>query len=143
MTEPRIRPIVLAVIRKGDRVLVFDDTADVPFCRPPGGGIEFWETSLEALRREVLEEIGAAVAEATLLGVIEERFVYIGEHRHEVAFIYAVRLADPSLYALDTILGDEGGAPMPLRWHDPGDPSPRLVPEGLGALLEHRGETTD
>ncbi|MFN0095150.1 MAG: NUDIX hydrolase [Dehalococcoidia bacterium] len=139
MEAPRIRPIVLAVIRNRGRVLVFDgeDRSHTlaRFCRPPGGGIEFGESSREALDREVREEIGCDIAAARLLGILENRFSFQDRRGHEVVFGYEVELARRDLYDLEVIPGDEGGTPMPLRWHDPAGTAVRLVPDGLRDLL--------
>ena len=55
-----IRPIVIGVAIRNDRVLAiegFDAHKGEHFFRPPGGGIEFGETSEGALRREFREEL--------------------------------------------------------------------------------------
>ncbi|MDX3188851.1 hypothetical protein PV458_10640 [Streptomyces sp. MN03-5084-2B] len=60
---PSIRPIVLAVLRRGDALLVFeahDDVKGETFCRPLGGGIEFGERSIDALKREFLDDPATA-----------------------------------------------------------------------------------
>jgi ADP-ribose pyrophosphatase YjhB (NUDIX family) len=59
-----------------DRVLVSEmyDEVDGTFYRPPGGGIQFGETSLEAARREMREEFRLEVDDPRLLGVLESIF---------------------------------------------------------------------
>jgi ADP-ribose pyrophosphatase YjhB (NUDIX family) len=77
----RIRPIALCVIRRGDHLLVehgFDPVKREHFFRPPGGGIEFGERAVDALRREIREEFGAELAGPRLLGVVENVFRYGG-----------------------------------------------------------------
>ena len=52
-----IRPIVLGVVRKGNKLLVskgYDKSKNQEFYRCLGGGIEFLERSEDALKRELL-----------------------------------------------------------------------------------------
>ena len=56
-----IRPIVLGIARKDNKILVsegYDKIKNETFYRCLGGGIEFLETSKEALKREYKEELG-------------------------------------------------------------------------------------
>ena len=67
MPDPNLRPSVRAVILDDqDRVLLcqFDlPTQGVVVWAPPGGGIEAAESPLEALKRELDEEIGLALVD--------------------------------------------------------------------------------
>ena len=59
-----IRPIVLGLAFKDNKLLVsegFDKIKNQTFYRCLGGGIEFLETSQEALKREYKEELGIDV----------------------------------------------------------------------------------
>lgn len=60
-----LRRGVVAVIRQADRVLVIRRALNIEapgaFCFP-GGAIEEGETEPESLRREILEELGVAIA---------------------------------------------------------------------------------
>ena len=72
-----IRPIAICVLRRGDEILVMearDDSRDLTFYRPLGGGIEFGERSDVAVRRELLEEIDAELEELYLLTIFENLF---------------------------------------------------------------------
>ncbi|MCK5796356.1 MAG: (deoxy)nucleoside triphosphate pyrophosphohydrolase, partial [Deltaproteobacteria bacterium] len=63
MGEKSIR-VVAAVIQRGDRYLITQRraSASMPlFWEFPGGKVEQGETDAEALRREVLERIGATI----------------------------------------------------------------------------------
>jgi ADP-ribose pyrophosphatase YjhB (NUDIX family) len=141
MSEPRIRPKIVCVFRRGDEILVgshHDPVRAETFWGPPGGGIEFQEYSVDTLRREMREELDAELADVELLGVIENVFTHQGRPRHEIAFIYRARFADPSFYDRDEIMGDEGGEPYPVKWMPlshfaPGGPP--LYPTGLYELL--------
>ena len=59
-----IRPIVLGIARKNNKILVsegYDKVKNQTFYRCLGGGIEFLETSQEALKREYKEELGIII----------------------------------------------------------------------------------
>jgi ADP-ribose pyrophosphatase YjhB (NUDIX family) len=114
---PSIRPIVLAVIRRGDALLVFegrDDFKDETFHRPLGGGIEFGETGKEALEREFREELAADIEVGKRLGVLENVFTWQERPGHEIVFLYAAEFADRSRYEREEmkILDD----PATARW---------------------------
>jgi ADP-ribose pyrophosphatase YjhB (NUDIX family) len=136
---PSIRPIVLAVIRRGDALLVFegrDDFKDETYYRPLGGGIEFGESSKEALEREFGEELGAEINVGDRLGVLENVFSWQDRPGHEIAFVFAAEFVDESFYRRDEmkILDD----PATARWvdvRDFRDGSKILYPRGLTELL--------
>jgi ADP-ribose pyrophosphatase YjhB (NUDIX family) len=57
----------------------------------PGGGVEHGEAPLEALRREVAEESGLTVGDATLAGVLSDTWpIPDGTLLHTVRIIYRV-----------------------------------------------------
>ncbi|EOD63650.1 NUDIX hydrolase [Amycolatopsis vancoresmycina] len=136
---PSIRPIVLAVIRRGNDLLVFeayDDVKDQTFCRPLGGGIEFGERSEDALVREFAEELGAEIEVNALLGVLENVFTWRDRPGHEITFLYEAEFVDESRYRLAEmkILDD----PATARWVDLAefrDGRRTLYPQGLVELL--------
>ena len=134
-----IRPLALAVIWRGDALLVFegrDDFKDETFCRPLGGGVEFGESSKDALKREFDEELGAEIKVGKRLGVLENVFAWRGNPGHEIAFIYQAEFVDPDFYAKDELkILDE---PATARWVTTGDfrdGSKILYPVGLAELL--------
>ena len=137
-----IRPLALAVIRRGDDLLVFegyDETKNETFYRPLGGGIEFGERAADALRRELREELAAELTTITLLGVIENLFTAFGRPGHEIVFLYAADLLDQSLYERDHVghVLDDGSPVMwqPLRRFTGADGAAPLYPYGLADLL--------
>lgn len=94
----------------GDRLLVrrhLDGVVDPVFYRPPGGTIEFGERSIDAVRREVQEEIGAELTNLRLLACIENLFDFKGEVGHEIVFIYRADFVDSALYQRAEIDGQE------------------------------------
>lgn len=134
-----IRPLALAVIRRGDALLVFearDDVKDETYYRPLGGGVEFGENSKDALAREFGEELGAEIEVGKRLGVLENVFTWRGTPGHEIAFLYEAVFVDPGFYERDEMkIIDE---PAVARWVDLAgfrDRSKILYPDGLVELL--------
>ena len=96
-----IRPLALAIVKKDNKVLVqvgFDSKKNEKFYRLPGGGIEFGETGIEALKREYLEEIGSGINNAEFLGLLENIFTFEGNNGHELVMVYKADLEKKSLY---------------------------------------------
>lgn len=111
------------------------------FHRLLGGHLEFGETALEGVRREVAEETGSTLEEPRLLGVLENVFSYDGSPGHEVVFVFTGRLADPAVVPPDGGMLTDNGEPIPVEWRPfdaAGDALP-LYPEGLDDLLAGRG----
>ena len=102
--------------------------------------MEFGETSEQALRREMREELGAEIAGLELLFVSEEIFAVQGQTYHTVVFLYEGRFVDPSFYARPVIPYVEGPEPrakaawMPASVFVSGEK--RLVPERLVKRLQ-------
>lgn len=135
-----IRPLALAVFRDGPRMLVEDNSAQDRrdyFYRPPGGGVEFGERAIDAVRREMREEFEAEIRDVRPLGTLENIFDYHGRPGHEVVFVFETRFVDASYYAAERIVGTEGaGIRIEAIWLDVSEPLDRpLYPNGLLDLL--------
>ena len=75
----RIRPIAISIIRKNDKILVYqrqDDMTKEFFYRLIGGCIEFGEKSDIALKREFMEEISVELKDLKLLSTFESIFTF-------------------------------------------------------------------
>lgn len=137
-----IRPIAAAVIRDGDRLLVWEDhdpaTGSV-VCVPLAGGIEFGETGAEAIARELQEEIGRTPVRVAFLGFFEDIFDWNGQRRHELWLVYDVELAGDGLAHLDEVaVHEDDGSSYIARWRglDELRGPARLVPSGLLDLIQ-------
>lgn len=116
---PQVRALVLGLIRDGDLILVaegYDSVKQRFFYRCLGGGVEFGETSLDALRREFQEEIQAALCNIQYLGFSENLFVFEGKPGHEWIQIYQADLVDSKFYQLDKFIGTETKTEFVVRW---------------------------
>lgn len=139
--KQRIRVIALGLIRSETQLLVsegYDAIKQETFYRALGGGVEFGESSQEALEREFQEEIQAELTNIQYLGCIENRFVYQGKPGHELIQLYQCDFADPYFYQLETVPGTEGDQAFQAIWVDIGrlkSGELRLVPQECLAHL--------
>lgn len=103
----KTRPTVQAIVKNKDKILIYKgkDTANGKnFYRCLGGGIEFGETSTQALKREMKEELDSEISGIKFLGLCENIFNYRNEQYHEIVFIYECRLKKKELYKKEKII---------------------------------------
>jgi 8-oxo-dGTP pyrophosphatase MutT (NUDIX family) len=139
----RIRPIAICVFNRNDKILVseeYDPSKGKTFYRPLGGGIEFGEHSTETIRRELMEEISAAVKDLMYLGTLENIYIFNGIPGHEIVQVYDGALVDSGLYEQAVILGHEADVNLPMKvlWKSLDEFGPGksiLYPVGLLELL--------
>lgn len=78
---------------------VLDDHGNVKGWCPLGGGIEFGETAEDALRREILEELGCCIVISGSPIVCENIFEHHGFQGHEIVFAFPVTFDNPQIYS--------------------------------------------
>ena len=76
------------------------DPAGLQFHRPLGGHVEFGEYALDTVHREFAEEIGQALKDVRLAGVLENIFQWDGATQHEIVFIFAAAFAEATATAV-------------------------------------------
>ena len=104
--KEKIRILVLGLIQDGDRLFLsegYDSVKKQTFYRALGGGVDFGEYSLDALKREFQEEIAAELTNIQYLGCLENIFTYEGEKQHELTQLYRCDFADSNFYRLEQI----------------------------------------
>lgn len=119
--EGQIRVLALGVIKKGNLVFIsqgYDPVKQQTFYRAMGGGVDFGETSLEALQREFQEEIGAELTNIIYLGCLENLFTFNGKLGHEILQVYQCDFVDPKFYELESLVFAEGNRQKTALWVD-------------------------
>ncbi len=89
----KIEIISRAVIIKGEDILVCKEK-NSNYYFLPGGHVEFGEFSKEALLRELQEELFINIANADIIGVVENQYSTRGKDRQEINFIYKIDYSD-------------------------------------------------
>jgi 8-oxo-dGTP pyrophosphatase MutT (NUDIX family) len=124
-----IRVLALGLIRDGkyakrtlrERIFVsegYDPVKQLTFYRAMGGGVDFGETSLEALKREFQEEIQAELTNIRYLGCLENIFTFNGQSGHEIIQLFESDFVDPKFYQLDKLDFSEGERQKTALWID-------------------------
>jgi 8-oxo-dGTP pyrophosphatase MutT (NUDIX family) len=116
-----IRALALALIRDGDHTFLsqgFDPVKQQHFYRAMGGGIDFGETSFNALQREFQEEIQADLTNIQYLGCIENIFVFNSKSGHEIIQLYQCDLDHPKFYQIEQLPFNEGERQKLAVWVD-------------------------
>lgn len=83
-----------------------------------GGGVDWQETSEEALKREFWEEIGAELTNINYLGCIENIFTLENKPRHEIIQLYSCDFADSRFYQLQELTFTEKTRTKIALWVD-------------------------
>ena len=119
--EGQIRVLALGLIKKDNRVFMsqgYDPVKQNTFYRAMGGGVDFGETSLEALEREFQEEIQAKLTNISYLGCLENLFTFNGKQGHELLQVYQCDFVDAKFYELESLVFAEGKRQKTALWVD-------------------------
>jgi 8-oxo-dGTP pyrophosphatase MutT (NUDIX family) len=117
----QIRLLALGLIRDGNRIFIsegYDPVKQETFYRAMGGGVDFGETSRDALKREFQEEIQAELTNIKYLGCLENLYTFNGTPGHEIIQLYECDFADPKFYQLERSVFVEGDRQKTALWID-------------------------
>lgn len=138
-----IRFLVLGLIKdNSNRVFLsegYDTTKQEYFYRALGGGVEFGEMSLDALKREFKEELDAEITNIKYLSCLESIFSFNGQLGHEVIQLYECDFVDSKFYEIEEVTFNEGERKKVARWVDLGKCSSgelKVVPESFRKYLK-------
>jgi hypothetical protein len=102
MKPDKVKPIALCVFRFKGKILVskgYDFVKKLYFYRPLGGKINFSETSIKTIEREMTEELNLLVENLMYLGTLENIFTFNGIKGHEIALIYDGEFLQKTVYS--------------------------------------------
>lgn len=95
-----IRPVVLGIVINDNKLLVgkgYDKVKNQTYYRCLGGGIDFLEKSVDALKREFKEELNIDIIVEDYMGMAENIFKYEGKDGHEIDLMYKARVKDEDI----------------------------------------------
>ncbi len=121
MHPNQIRVLALGLIRDGERTFIsegYDSVKQENFYRALGGGVDFGESSYDALKREFMEELQAELTNIKYLGCIENLFTFDGKVGHELIQLYQCDFVDSKFYQLEQIEFAEGEYKKTALWLD-------------------------
>jgi 8-oxo-dGTP pyrophosphatase MutT (NUDIX family) len=120
-SQETIRVLSLGIVKQDDRILLsqgFDPSKQQNFYRALGGGVNFGETSCEALVREFQEEIQAEITNIKYLGCLENIFIFNDKQGHEIIQIYQCDFVDRRFYQTEVIRFREADREKTALWLD-------------------------
>ncbi len=90
------------MISKGDDILV-ECNPNIDFVILPGGRVKTLESTLEALKREIKEEMGIILKdeEVKFISIIENFFELDNKKYHELYFLYKLNVKDDKRFKKD------------------------------------------
>ncbi|MBD3922948.1 NUDIX hydrolase [Paenibacillus sp. PR3] len=108
---------VAGIVIHNDRILLHTILKD-DFWNPPGGRVEFNESTDQTIVRELREELDIEVQVKELLFVNEDFFEYDGKQYHEIGFYYLISVPDEHeiLKQEDVFNGIEDDGRLIFKW---------------------------
>ena len=111
-----IRNTVRGLVRTKEEILVLEEVDDNrTYYYLPGGGIEFQESTEDALRREIKEELGHEIKNYKSLITLSNIFEVKGMKAHEITQIYEIEL-EGDIHHLDGMVMTGDLVPCKVKW---------------------------
>ncbi|URK87054.1 NUDIX hydrolase [Rhizobium sp. RCAM05350] len=84
----------------------------------PGGRAEIGETSVETLKREMVEELGVDVTVGRMLWTVENFFRYEAHDYHEIGFYYLMEIPESFPFHASEIVHrlKDGDSDLEFKW---------------------------
>lgn len=102
MIKENIKVKALCLILNDNKEMLlsvdFDKVKKEFFYRPLGGHVEFNEKTVDTVKREFKEEIGAELVNLKPFTIIENMFAWDGIPGHEIVFVYTGEFANKKSY---------------------------------------------
>ena len=138
-----IRFVTFAIFLNENRILLYkvvDDFTNQIFLRPIGGGVEFYEHSADALKREIKEEVGQNIINVKELCVLENLMIVNNKKIHNIYKGYIAEFESESIYVTEKILvSDTKDRKFLAEWYNIDDVlegKTILLPVGLTDILK-------
>lgn len=117
-----IRAKVIGIALHENRLLVCEvrnDQGELKGWCPLGGGIEFAETGEDALKREIVEELGCDILITGPLMICENIFEHHGVKGHEIILAFPISFKDPQIYTRERFqICESRGSMHWVEWID-------------------------
>lgn len=117
-----VRGKVIALLKRNNQLLVaevLDDAGKLKGYCPLGGGINFGEFAENAIRREMLEELGCSIHLQGAPIVFENLYEHHGSKGHEIIFAFPLSVDKLEIYAQNRFeITEERGSKHFVEWID-------------------------
>ena len=108
---------VSAIFRNGNKILLHHDLSSIQYTIP-GGRVKEGETTSEAIKREITEEMGQDIKIVKSVSFMENLFSMDGKRYHEILVTYELEFLDKSMYKKQKINTIEKGKDLEFIWFD-------------------------
>lgn len=106
-----------AIFLNNDHVLLHKGEGN-DFWSFPGGRVETMESSIDAIKREMEEELKEQTRIIRLLWIVENFYKENNKKTHEIGFYYLSELPkDSSIYSTIEFPGQNGSIKLLFKWH--------------------------